>query len=204
MALNKIRSLLRQIIRFRYAFQHLSSFFIKIYLRSIGVKMGKGVQFYGFPIVRMSANSKIIIGDNVKIVSSTIRNLAGLNHRTILCTLSGAEIVIGHDSGLSGTTVYAARKIHIGDHALIGVNSVIYDTDFHSLDPIKRRKDNIEDIVKKPVEIENDVFVGANAMILKGVKVGKGAVIAAGAVVTKDVPSKVVVGGNPARLLKEV
>ena len=193
-----------QILDIRYAFQHCLSFFIKIYLRGIGVKIGKEVKFFGFPIVRIGAKGRIVIGDNVKIVSSTVRNLAGINHRTILCVLSGAEILIGHNSGLSGTSVFAASKVHIGNNVLIGVNVAIYDTDFHSRDPMKRRENKIEDIATKSVEIEDDVFIGANSIILKGVKIGKGAIIGAGAVVTKDVPSNVIVAGNPARFVKEV
>jgi len=91
-------------------------------------------------------------------------------------------------------------KVEIGDHVLIGPNVQIY-TATHPLDA-KTRNSWLE--YAKPVTIGNDVWIGGGAIICPGVSIGDGAVIAAGAVVTKSVPSNTVVGGNPAKVLKEI
>ena len=91
-------------------------------------------------------------------------------------------------------------KIDIGDHVLVGPDVQIY-TATHPLDA-KTRNSWLE--FGKPVSIGNDVWIGGGAIIYPGVIIGDGAVIAAGAVVTKSVPPNVVVGGNPAKILKEI
>ena len=65
-------------------------------------------------------------------------------------------------------------------------------------------KENIFDIKASPVVIDDDVWIGFNCTILKGVKIGKGSVIAACSVVTKDVPPNVIVAGNPAKIVKSI
>ncbi|SHE63225.1 Acetyltransferase (isoleucine patch superfamily) [Atopostipes suicloacalis DSM 15692] len=88
--------------------------------------------------------------------------------------------------------------IRIGNNALIG-HQVVFATLDHDLMPNKRGN-----LHPAPIVLEDDVWIGSNAMILKGVTIGEGSVIAAGSVVTKDVPANVIVGGNPARLLKRL
>ena len=92
------------------------------------------------------------------------------------------------------------REIFIGDHVMIGPNSLI-TTVGHSLSPMGRRKHLG---IAEPVTIGNDVWIGGNVTILPGVKIGNNVVVAAGAVVTKDVPDNCVVGGVPARFIKEI
>jgi len=77
---------------------------------------------------------------------------------------------------------------------------VIIDTDFHALDPAERAR-GAPSQLPRSVRIEDDVFVGTQALILKGVTIGRGAVVGAGSVVTKDVPPFTIVGGNPAQEL---
>lgn len=88
--------------------------------------------------------------------------------------------------------------IEIGDNVQIGHQTVIATLN-HDLDPAKRRN-----MIPAPVKIGNNVWIGAHCTILGGVTVGDNSVIAAGAVVTKDVPPNVVVGGVPAKILKEI
>lgn len=88
--------------------------------------------------------------------------------------------------------------ITIGDDVLIGQNVVIATLN-HAMDP-----DSRADMTPKPVHIGNKVWIGANATILPGVNIGEGAIVAAGAVVSKDVPARTVVGGVPARIIKTV
>jgi maltose O-acetyltransferase len=91
-------------------------------------------------------------------------------------------------------------KVEIGDHVLVGPNVQIY-TATHPLDA-KTRNSWLE--YAKPIKIGNDVWIGGGAIIYPGVSIGDGAVIAAGAIVNKDVPANVVVGGNPAKIIKEI
>ena len=91
-------------------------------------------------------------------------------------------------------------KVEIGNHVLVGPDVQIY-TATHPLDA-KTRNSLLE--FAKPVTIGNDVWIGGGAIICPGVTIGDGVVIAAGAVVTKSVPENVVVGGNPAKIIKEI
>ncbi|MCX6762592.1 MAG: acyltransferase [Candidatus Moranbacteria bacterium] len=127
----------------------------------------------------------------------------------------GGDISIGNYCYVGRNTyIWSGCKIEIGDRVLISHNCSIFDNDTHPLDPQKRHAQfrhiiekgqpaNI-DLNDKEVVIEDDVLIGANAIILKGVKIGKGAVVAAGSIVTKDVESLSVVAGNPARFIKKI
>jgi acetyltransferase-like isoleucine patch superfamily enzyme len=86
---------------------------------------------------------------------------------------------------------------------LVGGNASIVDFDFHPLTP-EARAENINAGTAAPIVIEDDVFVGGDALILKGVTVGEGAVVGAGSVVTQDVSPRTVVAGNPAQVVREV
>jgi acetyltransferase-like isoleucine patch superfamily enzyme len=104
---------------------------------------------------------------------------------------------------MTGATIVAAERIEIGARVQIGSNVIIIDTDFHPLDPRTRITDALSG-EHAPVLIENDVFVGMNALILKGVSVGAGAVIGAGSVVVGDVPAATLVAGNPAKAVRRL
>lgn len=111
----------------------------------------------------------------------------------------GKNITIGKDVFIdSGCHFQDQGGIEIGDGSLIGHN-VVLATVNHDLDPGKKRKNNYA-----PIKIGTHVWIGSNATVLPGVTVGDWAVIAAGAVVTRDVPPQAVVGGVPARVLKVI
>ncbi len=96
--------------------------------------------------------------------------------------------------------VLDVAKIVIGSNVLLGPNVQIY-TAGHPLDPEKRRSG---EEFGKPITIGDDVWIGGSAILCPGVTIGDKSIIAAGAVVIKDVPANVVVGGNPARIIKEI
>lgn len=98
----------------------------------------------------------------------------------------------------SGCKFQDQGGIFIGDGSLIGHN-VVLATLNHSLDPAHRG-----DLIPAPINIGKNVWIGSNATVLAGVSIGDGAVIAAGAVVTKDVPGKTIAGGVPARVIKTI
>ena len=110
----------------------------------------------------------------------------------------GAVLRIGKGTYLNRNTVVIAHKlVDIGSNCAISWDVVIMDSDMHFMTP-----DGVED--NKPVIIEDNVWIGCRCIILKGVRIGKGAIVAAGAIVTKDVPSYTIVGGVPARVLREI
>lgn len=111
----------------------------------------------------------------------------------------GKNITIGKEVFInSGCHFQDQGGIEIGDGALIGHN-VVLATINHDLDPAKNRKNHYA-----PVKIGSHVWIGSNATVLPGVTIGDWAVVAAGAVVTKDVPPMTVVGGVPAKVLKQI
>jgi acetyltransferase-like isoleucine patch superfamily enzyme len=91
--------------------------------------------------------------------------------------------------------------VRIGRDGLFGANVEIFDSNFHDLDPARRKAGTQK---MAPVEIGDDVFVGMGVKILKGASIGSGSVIGAGSVVTTAIPSGVVAAGNPARVIREL
>ena len=121
------------------------------------------------------------------------------------------SVIVGADSILVGATLMCAQRIEIGQRVLVSYHVTIADSDFHPIDPAARRLDAIANapggdrsrrpaVESRPVVIEDDVWIGIGAYILKGVRVGCGARVEAGAVVTRDVPAHAVIAGNPARI----
>jgi maltose O-acetyltransferase len=126
----------------------------------------------------------------------------------------GGSISIGNFVWMSlRGQVVAAQHVEIGDFCIFGRDVYISDTNEHPTDPARRReqtisllRDGIEPdrsaVASAPIIIGSDVWVGERAAIMKGVTIGNGSTIAAMSVVTKDVPARVVVAGNPARVVK--
>jgi acetyltransferase-like isoleucine patch superfamily enzyme len=123
-------------------------------------------------------------------------------------------VEIGDDSTLVGAILMCADRISIGKRVIVSYNVTIADCDFHPHDPDLRMLDSIAaapdgdlsrrpPLVGRPVLIEDDVWIGIGAIVLKGVRLGRGAKVAAGAVVTGSVPAGVTVAGNPARPTQE-
>jgi acetyltransferase-like isoleucine patch superfamily enzyme len=112
-----------------------------------------------------------------------------------------AELSISERVGLSGAAVVCASRIFIGPRTLVGSGAVIIDNDFHDRLP-SGEWGNDGKRTAKPIRIGSDVFIGARAMILKGVSIGDRAVVGAGSVVTRDVPAGALAVGNPARIIQ--
>lgn len=122
-----------------------------------------------------------------------------MNWENVYC---GSDISIGSDALFMCTRA----PIKIGDHVMFGPRVMII-TGNHRTDVIGRYMSEIKDDEKLPendreVIIEGDNWIGANAIILKGVHIGKGAIVGAGAVVNKDIPPYACVGGVPAKIIK--
>jgi len=157
-------------------------------LRLRGVRtLGRRVTLRGSPVV--SNAGRMTIGDRVRLVS-TVAKLE-------LVTLPGGHLEIGDNVFVNyGTSLVASAHVKIGNDCLIGTHVQVMDTDFH------RVEDKAWDPTGEPIAIEDRVWLGNRSIILKGVRVGHDAVVAAGAVVTHDVPPRTLVAGVPARIVR--
>jgi len=174
-------------------------------LRLHGVHFGRNLSLLGFPIVSLAEGSSIKIGQRVVLCSDSRYTALGVSRPVILRTLAPtAEIQIGDDVGASGVVICAAVAVRVGARCLIGAEVKIVDIDFHAIEPVGRRYGSGGVINSSAVHIEDDVFIGAGAMVLKGVTIGAGSVIAAGSVVTRDVPPMSIAAGIPARVIGSV
>lgn len=179
-----------------------NSRFPRLGLRANKIKYGKKLRLIGWPFIFRYPGAKIEIGDEVTINSSFFSNLIGLYQRTIIVARGDGEIQIGDKVGISGSTLYARKRIVVGDGTLIGANTKIFDNDFHSLVLEERMADDYSHLTTKPVEIGKHVFIGCNCIILKGTKLGDGCVVGAGSVVHGEFEEGTVLAGNPAQVIK--
>lgn len=176
----------------------------KFKLKALGCPVGKGFKIDGKLWIWAQKKGCIRLGDNVKINSRFGSNLVGLTNPAVFQCIDVGIITIGNHSGLSSPILSSRSSITIGEHTLIGGNVRIFDHDYHSLDYMKRcGKETAGDVKTRPVSIGDDVFIGTNAMILKGVTIGDRAIIGAGSVVGCNVPSDEIWAGNPARCVKK-
>lgn len=159
-------------------------------------------RFLHMPIIQKHQRAKIIIGKKFIACSNPKKNSIGVFQKVIIKALSPNSIIkFGANSGVSGATI-SGENITIGNNVLIGSGVLITDSDAHPIHP-KLRNDH-RFIKTKPIIIEDDVFIGARSIILKGVTIGKGSVIGAGSVVSKDIPKMCIAAGNPARVVKSI
>lgn len=166
-----------------------------------GMTRPPGLCLLGLPLIQQSRRGAIQFGENFKAVSLARHNSIGVLQRVTIKALGPEGVVyIGNNVGVSGATISARSSITIGDNVLIGSGVLISDNDAHPL--LASERNDFSRRQSAPVIIEDDVFVGARAIILKGVSLGRGAVVGAGSVVSRDVPPNTVVAGNPAKVVK--
>ncbi len=149
-----------------------------------------------------STRGSFRFGKNVVINSGVKWNPVGGNRTILLIKGDDAVIEIGDQTGISNAIICARTHVSIGSQVNLGAGCRIFDTDFHSVN-LQERLDDTH-IPAKPVHIGNGAFIGAGALIMKGVTVGDRAVIGAQAVVTKNVPPDEIWGGNPAKFIKKI
>lgn len=136
-------------------------------------------------LIMLEKNAEFLINGNFKIYSGAD-----------IKVFENAKLSIGRGYVNRNAQIRCQKEITIGDDVAIARDVYIMDSDSHSI-----LEDGYE--MARPISIGNHVWIGARAMILKGVTIGDGAIIAAGSVVTKDVPSMAVVAGVPAKVIKE-
>jgi serine acetyltransferase len=169
----------------------LRYWFWKGLIHSMGGKVGRDVKFYGGIRILGNAPDAVQIGDETRILRSV----------TISTTDQG-KIHIGNRVHIGESTIiFSGLGIQIGDNVIIGPQNIIVDFD-HAYD-LANIPINQQGVVKKEVIIEEDVWISSHCVITKGVRIGKGSVIAAGAVVNKDIPPYSVAAGIPAQVIKK-
>lgn len=140
--------------------------------------------------VKIEVRGRLSIGERLKAYG------APLPPR--LATGPEGEIRLGDRVMLNyGVEIYAARSVLLGDDVQIGDMSAVYDTDFHQVE-------EGSPVNVAPVEIGANVWLGRQVIVLPGVTIGDHAVVAAGSIVTRDVPPRTLVAGNPARVVREL
>jgi acetyltransferase-like isoleucine patch superfamily enzyme len=138
----------------------------------------------------------VIFGDDCIVVGSRLAPVTPYTHSSEAVLQFGNRVVV------NGTRFGCQQRIEVGEGSLLA-DARIMDSDFHAVDAPGRDRWQTTG-VSKPVLIGPNVWVCAGAMILKGVTIGANSVVAAGSVVTDDVPPNVVVAGNPARIVKQL
>lgn len=174
----------------------------RMILKSYGAVLGKNIQISG-KVHWLIWGGKVRIGDNLYFSSGDAVNPIGSNLQGAIYVESGASLMIGNDVGMSSTRMWIHDSIKIGDHVKIGGCVLMTDTDAHPMDFMARRSSN-EGTKSAPIVIEDDVWIGAHCVILKGVTIGARSIIGAGSVVTKSIPADCVAAGNPCRVIKKL
>ncbi len=169
--------------------------------------------------------SVCIKGDNTKIgEDAIIQNGTGDNTKISIganCWIRGYLLVFNHGGKIEignhsfigpDSKIWSAKKITIGNRVLISHNVNIHDNIAHPLNSHLRHQDFLHifskglqesvDLKESEIVIEDDAWIGFNAIIMKGVRIGKGAIIGAGTIITRDIPDYAVVAGNPIRIIK--
>ncbi len=171
--------------------------------------IGNGVSFYNFksngmPFIMVSRGGRMHIGRDFFMNNGLNGNPIGRPQRCTFIVGKNARLEIKNNVGVSSTAIVCHQSIVIGNNVKIGGGVCIYDTDFHSLNPIERRNPKIDVSKKKnhAIEIEDDVFIGAHSTILKGVKIGKNSIVGACSVVTRNIPENQIWAGNPAKFIR--
>jgi len=184
----------------------LYDFYSKLMLTyKVGIKFEGQTIIRGKPIIQISDLARVVIGSNVTLNSRNYGYHVNMHSPVkIVADRENAVIKIGKNTRINGACLHAYSKIEVGDNCLIAANVQIFDANGHDIsfdNPANRINTSSKG---KPIIIEDNVWIGLNAVILPGVRIGHGAVIAANTVVAKDVPPMVVFAGNPGREVKRI
>jgi acetyltransferase-like isoleucine patch superfamily enzyme len=179
-------------------------FYLKLILvkkRNPNIEIGKGVKI-DFASKIFSCGNKITIGEKVYLRSNPNFYQAGMPFPTTLLTdVKGATIKIGNNSRINGVYIHAQKEITIGENCVIASGVNIIDTNGHNLISLDRTvgRDTPSEII-----IGDNVWIGLNAVILKGANIGNNSVVSAGSVVKGSFPDNSLIMGNPAQLIKKL
>lgn len=174
------------------------SFIWIIYARTRRATVDPTVIFRGRPLIRCVRGAELRFDSGVRVNSALSSNpIMGRARSTFCCAAPNARLILEKNVGASAVSITSAIEVTVGQGTLLGADCLITDTDFHiPLGNFRWGNDVLANAA--PVRVGKGCFIGARAIILKGVVIGDGAVVAAGAVVTKDIPAEWFAAGNPA------
>lgn len=160
----------------------------------------------GLPKLMVARGGNLTIGSNFRMNNSMIANPIGCAQPCMIFVDRGAILTIGENVQISQSAVVCHLSITIGNNVKLGGGVCIYDTDFHSLDGVKRANPltDFESKKKSAVFISDNVFIGANTTVLKGVSIGENSIVGACSLITKNIPANEIWAGNPAKKLKNI
>ena len=176
------------ILVFRLIYLGYNYILSRYYLRKVS-KLGKFVFTRRRPKIVNKGHMQI--GNMVRIWSNI--------NPTRLAVHRGGSLTIGENTFVNGAMISSSAKVQIGSNCLIGPQTIIMDSNFHGIGATDTTEGE-----SAPITIEDKVWLGTRTMVLKGVHIGEGAIVAAGAVVTKNVPAYTIVAGVPAQIVKQL
>lgn len=193
--------MLKQMIRW---IRHARAWCLRPYYRAYAwlkrVDAHPSVVYVGRPLFVCCEEAAIILREDVKLYSTPNTNpVIGRSRLSMYAMCPGARIVLEKNVGASGVCLCAATEVIIGEGTMLGADCIITDTDFHLPEPGWTWNNSFKE-TSSPVRVGKGCFIGARAIILKGVTLGDGVVVAAGAVVTRNVPTGHLAYGNPAKI----
>jgi len=173
----------------------ISSFWTRWLKLRLGdrVQFGRNFQTNGRLVIR--GPGRVVFGDDVNAWAHAEKNV-------LITYTPDSRITIGSGTRLNGAGIMAYTHVEVGPRCILG-STLVFDSDFHPLDPA-RRHDPDAPVSCAPITLKENVWLGGQSAVLKGVTVGKNSVVAFRAVVSDDVPPNVVVVGNPARIVKSL
>lgn len=176
----------------------------RIKFRLARIHFGTSMQVSNKVYINIHPTATVSIGSNLTFTSGACFNPLCRNLRGSIYAAENARITIGNDVGISSACLWSQSAISIGNHVKIGGDSILLDTDAHSLKPILRRNpiEDIMDTHSRPIIIEDDVLIGTRCIILKGVTIGARSIIGSGSIVTKNIPADCIAAGNPCRVIR--
>ncbi|MCB0109633.1 MAG: hypothetical protein KDE53_27110 [Caldilineaceae bacterium] len=154
-------------------------------------EVGSKVRVWGKPVIRNDGT--LLVGERVRLVSTIAT--------TEIAVGEGGRLEIGPGTYINyGCSIAASQYVRIGANCNLGTSVLLMDNDFHCLEPERRQ----EKPPSAPIVLEENVWLGARVIVLRGVTIGTGSVVGAGSVVTKDIPPRCVAVGMPARVIREL
>ena len=167
-----------------------------------GVLYGNNMQVYNKVYLQIR-KGELSIGENFTLTSGDCINPLCRNIQACIFISHGGKVQIGNNVGMSSPCIWVRNSLTIGNNVNIGGNCIIMDNDVHQINYIER-KANKGKVKSAPIIIEDDVWLGANVIVLKGVTIGARSIIGAGSVVTKSIPADCLAVGNPACVIKSL
>ncbi len=197
-----VRRVLRDpVYAFYWLFRRLYNVYQLALLRATA-RVGRGVQLRVHAEWSNACRDQLVLGDRV------------ILGKVVFHVHERGRLRVGDYSALSGVRIECAERVEIGRYCQVSYHVEIHDNNSHPVDPDVRRQEivgvhdgnvpsgNIYLSDRAPVRIGDNVWIGHDVIILKGVQIGDNAIVATGSVVTKDVPANVIAAGNPARVVR--